>query len=181
MIFVTREDLQHEYFEWIYSMLFGEDGSYTRLLAELHRIPFRYSIPMDGNREADGINLRYRFGYELGYEGYVIAKDLDVLPCSVLEMMAALAVRCEEIMERTDNRNLTGEWFRNMLVSLGLADMNNARFDISMVYEIVSRFLDRGYSRNGKGGLFTVARKCDMRTVEIWYQMQYWLDEKIIC
>lgn len=160
--------------------MFGGDMAYTRLLTELHRIPFRYSIPMDGNREADGINLRYRFGYECGYEDYIIAEYLDTAPCSVLEMMAALSIRCEEIMERADNQNLTGEWFRSMLVSLGLNGMNNARFDISTVQEIVSRFLDRGYSRNGKGGLFTVARKCDMRSVEIWYQMQYWLDEKIV-
>lgn len=162
-------------------MMFGGDKAYTGLLAELHRIPFRYSIPMDGNREADGINLRYRFGYECGYEDYIIAEYLDTVPCSVLEMMAALTIRCEEIMERADNANLTGEWFRNMLSSLELMDMHNTHIDILAVHEIVTRFLDRGYSRNGKGGLFTVARKCDMRTIEIWYQMQYWLDEKIIC
>lgn len=180
MIFVTRDKLEAEYFEWIYLMMFGSDGSYTRLLAELHRIPFRYTIPMDGNREADGINLRYRFGYECGYKDYIIAQYLDIPPCTVLEMMTALAIRCEEIMERADNANLTGEWFRGMLSSLGLMGMNNARIDISAVHKIVTRFLDRKYDRNGKGGLFTVSRKCDMRNVEIWYQMQYWLDEKIV-
>lgn len=161
-------------------MLFGADMAYTELLAALHRIPFRYTIPMDGNREADGINLRYRFGYEREYEDYVIAQCLDIPPCSVLEMMTALAIRCEEIMERADNAKLTGEWFRSMLVSLGLMGMNNAHIDISVVHQIVTRFLDREYDRDGRGGLFTVSRKCDMRTVELWYQMQYWLDEKII-
>ena len=180
MIFVTRDELDREYFDWIYSMLFGNDASYTELLDELHQMTFRYTIPMDGNREADGINLRYRFGYERGYEDYVIAQYLDVTPCSVLEMMTALAIRCEEIMERADNEDLTGKWFCNMLDSLGLIGMKNTRIDISAVRKIASRFLDRGYSPNGKGGLFTVSRKCDMRTVELWYQMQYWLDEKII-
>lgn len=179
-MFVTGNKLEREYFEWIYSMLFSGDMSYTRLLAELHQIPFRYTIPMDGNREADGINLRYRFGYELGYADYVVTECLDVRECSVLEMMTALAVRCEEIMERADKSNLTGKWFREMLCSLGLIDMDNTRIDISAVSVIVSRFLDREYFQNGKGGLFTVSKKCDMRTVEIWYQMQYWLDEKII-
>ncbi len=136
---------------------------------------------MDDNREADGINLRYRFGYECGYEDYIIAEYIDIAPCSVLEMMAALAIRCEEIMERADNANLTGEWFRVMLRSLGLAKYDNAQMDISAVRSITERFLDREYKPNGKGGLFTVSRKCDMRNIEIWYQMQYWLDEKIIC
>lgn len=175
---MTRDKLEHEYFEWIYSTLFGKDRSYTALLAELHRMEFHYTIPMDGNREVDGINLRYRFGYECGYEDYIVAEYLDICPCSVLEMMTALAVRCEEIMERADKANLTGEWFRNMLDSLGLINMSNACIDISAVNKTVSRFLDRGYARNGKGGLFTVSRECDMRNVELWYQMQYWLDEK---
>lgn len=178
MIFVTRDKLEHEYFEWMYWLLFGEDRSYIKLLAELHRIPFRYTIAMDGNREADGLNLRYRFGYERDYEDYIIAQYLDIPTCSVLEMMTALAIRCEEIMERADEENLTGEWFREMLHSLGLISMNNAHIDISTVHKRITRFLDREYAKNGEGGLFTLSRDRDIRNVEIWYQMQYWLDEK---
>lgn len=175
---MTKDKLEREYFEWIYSMLFGDDDSFAGLLAELHQIPFRYTIPMDGNREADGINLRYRFGYERGYEDYIIAKCIDTSPCSVLEMMTALAIRCEEIMERADSDDCTGEWFREMLDSLELGDPN---IDILAIRDKVECFLNREYEPNGKGGLFTVSRNCDMRNVEIWYQMQYWLGEKIIC
>lgn len=158
-------------------MLFGDDDSFTEILAELHRIPFRYTIPMDGNREADGINLRYRFGYEHGYEDYIIAEYLDNSPCSVLEMVTALAIRCEEIMECVESNDRTGEWFWEMLVSLGLDDSS---IDIHEIRDKVDSFLDREYEPNGKGGLFTVSRNCDMRSVEIWYQMQYWLGEKFI-
>ncbi|WP_243133445.1 hypothetical protein [[Ruminococcus] torques] len=59
------------YFNWMCQLVF--DGryskklSYRRLLKVLHKIEFTYSIPMDGNRAEDGIDLRYRFGYENGY------------------------------------------------------------------------------------------------------------------
>lgn len=176
---MAKATIEREYFEWIYSMLFGGDRSYAELLKELHRIPFRYSIPMDGNREADGVNLRYRFGNERGCEDYIIAQYLDVLPCSVLEMMTALAVRIEEIME-CDEQNRTGEWFAEMLGSLGLSEMTNGNVDVSAADKIISRFLDREYKPNGKGGLFTVQKACDMRRVEIWYQAQYWMGENLL-
>jgi len=70
--------------------------SYQKLLRHLHNIDFQYMLPMDGNRAEDGIDLRYRFGYEKEYEGSTIASYLDNSPCSVLEMLIALAFRCEE-------------------------------------------------------------------------------------
>ena len=41
--------------------------SYRRLFYKLHDTEFAYTIPMDGNRAEDGIELRYRFGREQGY------------------------------------------------------------------------------------------------------------------
>lgn len=168
-----------EYFDWMYSLVFGKNRSYRKLLVRLHEIPFRYSIPMDGNREADGINLRYRFGYENEYEDYIIATELDCKQCSVLEMMIALCIRCEEqIMDDPDVGNRTGKWFCDMLKNLRLHNMDDKRFDVDYVDRVVSMFLKRKYQPNGQGGLFTVhTRRCDMRNVEIWYQMCWYLDE----
>lgn len=39
--------------------------------------------------------------------------------------------------------------------------------------------MEREYERNGEGGLFTVNNGRDMRTTEIWYQMNYYLSEII--
>ena len=37
--------------------------------------------------------------------------------------------------------------------------------------------MNREYDSDGKGGLFTVKQsKYDMRTVEIWWQMNWYLD-----
>lgn len=153
--------------------------SYTQLLSYLDRIQFYYILDLDSNREADGINFRYRFGLENGYDQRIVASYLDDCPCSVLEMMVALAFRCEEqIMSNMEYGNRTGQWFWAMIDSLGLSDMDDVHFDASFVDEVIDIFLNRNYERNGKGGLFTVhAAEYNMPRTEIWYQMNYYLNE----
>ena len=134
---------------------------------------------MDGNRAEDGVELRYRFGSECGFDNSAVADCLDDKDCSVLEMMVALAIRCEEhIMDNPDIGDRTGKWFLDMIVNLGLEKMTDDRFDKRYVERILHRFLNREYGRNGDGGLFTVHHsRIDMRSVEIWYQAMWYLDE----
>lgn len=96
-------------------------------------------------------------------------------------MMIALAIRCEEhIMEDPDIGNRTGQWFWSMLVSLGLGSMSDVQFDPVRVDEILDRFMDHDYAPDGKGGLFTIRNhRFDMRSMEIWYQMNCYLNEII--
>ncbi len=183
---MTKNELNKEYFEWMYQLV-RKDGyskrlSYRKLFTHLHDIEFTYIIRMDGNRAEDGIDLRYRFGYEQGYDSPMITTLLNDRPCSVLEMLIALAIRCEEhIMDDPDIGNRTGQWFWNMIINLGLGSMDDSKFDENYVEDVVSRFLDRKYKRNGEGGLFTVKNcKHDLRTVEIWYQMCWYLDEILV-
>lgn len=180
---MTKNELNGLYFEWMCQLVCDEQHfrqfSYRRLLHHLHNMDFSYTLAMDSNREADGTDLRYRFGYENSYEGAMIAIYLDTCPCSVLEMMIALAIRCEEhIMDDPDIGNRTGQWFWGMIENLGLKEMTDARFDKKYTEDIIQRFLDRKYKRNGEGGLFTV-KHCqqDLRTIEIWYQMCWYLNE----
>lgn len=133
---------------------------------------------MDENRYADGINLRYRFGDDNRVSQAEIATYLDTRPCSVLEMMLALAIRCEEsIMSDPEIGDRTGQWFWNMIVSLHLGTMNDRRFDLAYTQQAVARFLNRAYKPNGEGGLFTLEHcRYDLREVEIWYQAMWYLD-----
>lgn len=175
----TREEIQNEYFDWMCALVKRRGSSYRKLLRRLHEIDFYYTIPLDGNREEDGIDLRYRFAHEEGYRDSVVANCLDNYPCSVLEMMIALAIRCEEtIMSDPDVGDRTGKWFWEMIESLGLIDMSDRNFDLDYVDRVVKRFLDRKYKRNGEGGLFTLKHcRQDLRQVEIWYQMCWYLNE----
>lgn len=179
---MNRSDqIANEYFRWMTDIVchgrFSERISYNKLLVYLHSTEFKWSLPMDRNRSEDGIDLRYRFAYQHP------ALDNDVErylhgPCSVLEMMIALAIRCEEtIMDDPRKGDRTQQWFWGMIASLGLASMHDDIFDRRFVDYTVNRFLDRDYEPNGKGGLFTI-RNCDkdLRNVEIWYQLNWYLD-----
>lgn len=181
---MTKDELNNAYFEWMYQLVCDErdsEMSYRKLLYLLHDTDFNYTIPMDGNRAEDGTDLRYRFGYENAYDGPIIAAYLDDRPCSVLEMMVALAIRCEEhIMCDPDIGDRTGQWFWNMIDNLGLGDMDDEGFDKNYAERVIQKFLNREYKRNGEGGLFTVKHyRKDLRSVEIWYQMCWYLDENL--
>lgn len=179
---MTEQELNDRYFDWMYQLVSNErytkGKSYKKLLYHLHNIDFQYLLPMDENRAEDGISLRYRFGYEKKYEDTMIASYLDNRPCSVLEMIIALALRCEEhIMYDPEIGNRTGQWFWDMITSLGLEYMNDSDFDMTYTNDVIFRFMGRKYKQNGKGGLFTIEHcKYDMRAVEIWWQMNWYLN-----
>ena len=177
---MTRDKCINEYFDWMYGLVCDHfDGlSFRKLLSYLYDKEFTYTVGMDGNRAEDGMDLRYRFAYESYYNDAMISEYLDDKDCSVLEMMVALTIRCEEnIMDNPDFGDRTGLWFWNMLESLRLDNMSDDAFDDKYVDRVIEKFLNHEYERNGKGGLFTVPRsKHDLRTVEIWTQMCWYLD-----
>ena len=174
-----RDQIINDYFEWLWNFTKCRGHSQNRkIITLLHNIEFRYSIPMDANREEDGIDLRYRFVTEVGIpKNYQEVYGYLDGPCSVLEMMIALAIRCEEsIMDDPDIGDRTSEWFWLMMKNLGLDYMSDRKFDRNIAEEKISIFLDRRYKRNGEGGLFVVNGRRDLRKVEIWYQMCWYLD-----
>ena len=92
-------DLQREYFEWMYNTVsakrFAKENSYRKLLSYLHTVPYTWLLDDDSNRAGDGEEgLRWQFAYS---NHITVNHELDG-PCSVLEMILAMAYRCEEIM-----------------------------------------------------------------------------------
>lgn len=174
---MTKEKLSTLYFEWL-CQLTGHDGAHFKLLEYLYKTPFIYIFPMDGNRAEDGIDLRYKFGRKRGFKDALIASFLDISPCNVFEMMAALAFRCEEqIMWDPDIGNRTGIWFWEMIRSLGLQSMTDQNYDERKVDQVIQDFLNRNYDPDGRGGLFAIPGfSRDMRDIEIWYQMCAYLE-----
>ena len=167
--------IEERYFNWLYGIMSDEgEASYRQLFRFLNDVPFIYSIPRDENRAADGVGLRRRYANLIEYNGIIC----EGYPCSVLEMMIALAIRCEEtIMDDPRYGDRTRQWFWQMINSLGLSSMSDGRFDEESAKYIIDRFLDREYRPNGKGGLFTIRNsKVDLRDVEIWTQLCWYLD-----
>lgn len=174
---MDRDRIENDYFEWLFELVCGKryakDISYRKLLTLLHNTKFTYIIPMDENRASDGISIRNRFLTSNNYRSDSIDR-----PCSVLEMMVGLAIRCEEnIMDDPLIGDRTGQWFWGMINNLGLGSMYDSNFDKRYAIDTIQRFLNRDYEPNGKGGLFTI-KKCDedLRNVEIWHQLCWYLD-----
>ena len=168
-----------DYFDWMYNLVcqnrYSENISFKKLFSYLNDTKFTYSIRMDLNRAKDGTELRRRYANE-----FKIANIYDRIcgPCSVLEMMIALAIRCEEtIMDDENFGDRTDQWFWDMMKNLGLGHMDDDEFDEEYVSDVITRFLNRDYEPDGRGGLFFV-RNCDidLRDVEIWIQMLWYLD-----
>lgn len=173
-----KDRINDDYFEWLCEQIdskrFSRHVSYRKLLAHLHNIEFTWFIPHDDNRADDGIQLRRSFA--LAHEDIALSNYI-LGPCSVLEMMVALAIRCEKtIMDDAQLGNRTGQWFWGMIHNLGLSPMTDSKFDRDFVDDVIARLLNREYEPDGRGGLFTV-KHCthDMRTVEIWCQLSWYL------
>lgn len=166
------------YKDWLYDYI-DPDGElrnrYGQLLLYLSGKPFTWSVQFDGNRAEDGRALRDEFAAAFGIDDVLNS----VMPdrCSVLEMMIALAMRCDDIVYTPEDGDRTSKWFWLMIDNLGLSDMDKFNFDKDICDEIVNRFLLRRYLRNGKGGLFVTQNpEIDMRKAEIWYQMNEWIE-----
>lgn len=172
--------IEQDYFEWLCGKIIDDSNvKYNSLMSHLYDVIFEPILDMDINRAEDGKGLRRRFGIELDIPEQIIYDDLDHdQQSNMLEMMVALALRCEDtIMTDEEYGDRTGLWFWNMIVSLGLGTMSDSRFDAKYVNVVLRRFMDRQYNRNGEGGLFTIdGLKKDMRNAEIWYQMCWYLD-----
>ena len=176
--------IEERYFDWLCFQICKDDrlrrSSYEKLFDCLYSIEFVWSLVGDGNRSEEGIDLRSRFAADVGYNQNSIFISLDS-NCSVLEMLVALAIRCEEnIMADPLLGDRTSQWFWGMIRNLGLIKMSGTHFNGLAVTDIIQKFLDRQYSSSGKGGLFTVTN-CDedLRDVEIWHQMCWYLDDTI--
>lgn len=169
-----------EYFNWICELIHCKGRrtrSYNKLLRYLYDVDFTYLIDLDENRAQDGLDLRERFEYETKR---TLIPYLGDKQCSVLEMLVALALRCEEQIMDNAEENRLGEWFWGMIENLGLGRMSDSKFDLTHVMQSIDIFLNREYSPDGEGGLFTIEEtKYDLTKIEIWYQMCWYLDSLI--
>jgi hypothetical protein len=171
--------IANDYFEWLCKKVCGKRFSrkttYKKLLSFLHSIEFIYLIEFDDTRAKCGVDLRWVYSWETGEDYDEVMACLDT-PCSVLEMMIALSISSEEIMDDPQIGDRTGQWFWNMVVNLGLGPMTDDRFDEEYAEKVILRFLNREYEPNGKGGLFTVEGCGDLTKQPIWYQLCWYLD-----
>lgn len=183
---MTIQELRSSYFDWMSGLLTVDNpiiNDYRNLMWHLYGIDFRWSLDMDSNRCNDAYELKERFLQGISYSRKISQNVKNRFlsdECSVLEVMVALAVRCEDhIMHNSEYGDRTGKWFYIMISNLGLKDYDDALRIPNWSDDIDSKidnFLDRTYAPDGRGGLFWI-KDCtaDLRTIDIWYQMNWYL------
>lgn len=169
------------YLKWLVDKYISPDENsrlpdprdYQELFWKLFNTPFEYCdfgrVSHDKNRVGDAMYMRSQ------YEG---KKRVKIhMPCSVLEVLIALAIRIEtDVMQDICHPDRTATWFWLMLDNLGLVsdEFKDINYSDEKANGILTRFMHRTYEKDGSnGGLFQLnERGIDMRKTEIWYQME---------
>lgn len=167
--------MPYAYFCWLKRLIGSPyiEENYSCLLNKLFVTDYFYELEYDENRAADGLFLRKKYTQNGGMM-------LPNLPCSVLEMMIALAQKAEDdIMHDPDFGDRTGQWFWVMLQNLGLDIFDNIGYDEVRVDKILNVFMHHLYAPNGSfGGMFPCKKCCrDMRKTDIWWQLNAFFEE----
>lgn len=168
-----REPIEHGYFNWLCAKVTRPHSrNYVDLLIHMHRTEFTWVVRADRDRAEDGIELRLDF---LRATGITSDKDWEDQPCSIFEMILALADRASF---QTDIATKT--WFWEMLTNLKLNEYRTiSGNDECHIKDILDTFIWRQYLPNGDGGLFPMSRtERDQRDVEIWYQFCEYVDDR---
>lgn len=175
-----RNKVKDDYYEWLSFIAMGcKKHEYNLLCRDLFNTNFRWLIPNDINREFEGKNLRERFCDGSGAE----IRDIGLgFEANILEVFVAIAMRCEWIIMDDINKLDICYWFKEFLTNLELDLLtDNDYYEYGgrdKIGLILDKFMNRTYSKNGKGGLFPLKfGNKNQRKVEIWYQMNLYLVE----
>ena len=168
------------YLDWLVYIVtpdYHQRDHFSKLLLALYSTEFYWVIKRDKNRAVDGLDLRDQYERETGL--YCDAYG----PCTVLEMLIALAIRCENelmYMYDPDAGDQTDRWFWMMLDNLELTDFSDySGFDEEKIDDILARFMDRNYGPNLRFCPFPVSFYVpEFEKMELAYQMNYYVKEK---
>lgn len=167
------------YYKWLVSQIefpvnFKE--SFDDLLHCLHQKEFVWVISGDDNRIQDGLDLRTDFKYK-----FDIPNDFPELEfkeyVSVLEIIIAVSRICEFI-----GGGLASGWAWRLIDNLGLNHFYDPldKEKLHGVDEILEALIWRTYQRSGRGGFFPLLfPEEDQTKVEIWYQLNAYINEII--
>lgn len=177
----SGDEIRQEYFQWLCGLVgvSTPDHSYWSLAVQLHNTEFYWTVPNDDDRAAHGQKLRETFLNEIGNRVY--AHCLEG-PCSLFEMLIALAFRLDYIMSDPSRNSRAPDYFWEFIRNLGLEPYTDDEF-INLLgpyssLKIIEKFLERSYNWKGEGGLFPLKYSDkDQRKVEIWYQLMAYVSE----
>lgn len=175
------EEFSRAYLNWLKEWM-DPDGAYDILLTHLYSEEFIWTVDRDINRAEDGCILRTRFEDE---SGMVCKESYIEWPCSVLEMLVALAIRIDDqILYDISEGERVQKWFWEMLGIMGLAKYDDEKWrrhpqaTVNAFTDILDKMLYREYDDNGKGGLAYSDGDPEWKKLEIWVQINRYFGSK---
>lgn len=179
------------YFDWLEDKVrcwaevdASTDESYHFLLRRLYQKEYTAVMEEDKKLLKYAQELRNMFVLDRDYV------DMDIVtysrPARVLEVLIRLCQYGEDLTigntKCIDTRRLFWELMKNLKLDLfSDYDFFNHGDTWDKIDTVLDKWMSRSYKRNGEGNIFLVEdkihRKKDMRKVETWYQMQYYLVE----
>ena len=182
-----EDAVRETYIQWLYSLVGLEQRKYNhywRVIRRLFKREYYYLVDNDINRYEDGMDLRDKFCMIYNYPTKVFNHAVDI-PCTVLEMLVAFAIRIDqEIMWNPDVGNQAGKWFWQMIFNLGIdpVEYSDEHFDQHCLVKLEEKLdtaLGRKYRKDGEGSFFPMKNPIpkNFQKVELWYQMQFWMEE----
>lgn len=161
--------IDYDYYEWLISQIgIPNAKSYKGLFEILHNTEFHWTIPNDDNRLQDGLDLRSEF---LNGRN----KILTLQGATLLEVMISLSRKVAFI-----GNGVPRKWAWKLLKNLGLTKLSDplTEEDVSRINDVLDALVWRTYHSDGRGGFFPLKRpKEDQTQVEIWYQMNQYINE----
>lgn len=169
-----------EYIDWLKSLV-SDPGLFTDLFIQAAwDTEFVPIVDNDDNRVRDGLELRSVYS-EMALNGPRIAYTRF---CTILELLIGISKRMNGMLYIPEYQDLTGYYFSELLENLGIYKIDDLELSdearYAMYKSVFERLNFRRYEPDGSGGLFPLDRpNDDQRNVEIWYQLQAYLEDRI--
>jgi hypothetical protein len=172
--------LERNYFDWLVSHIeIGSTRTYLELFELMHDTDFIWIVPNDDNRLQDGLDLRREYLNSRARMSHKEAAHFEVelmdKGASVLEVLIGLSKRVAFTAGGTQ------EWWAWKLIeNLRLNKCSDplTQQNRKKIADILYGLIWRTYQRDGTGGFFPLVEAMEDQTkVEIWYQMNTYVNE----
>jgi hypothetical protein len=166
MMTTTRVDI--DYFEWLTSQIaIPNEKTYSELFSRMHETEFVWTVPNDDNRIGDALDLRSEFANG--------AFRAATRPVSVLEVLVALSRRVAWVAGG-DAPDWAWTLIENLRLERSFDPLTKGKR--RRLENILEALVWRTYERDGRGGFFPLVEPHEDQTkVEIWYQMNAYVNE----
>jgi len=167
---------EEDYLAWLGTQLRDEEPNpnrgYWGLLRAMYEKEFTWTVSMDDNRIADGLELRVDFRRDQNIRDSLMPR---LGPCSFLEVLIALSRR----LAFAAGGNADG-WAWQLVTNLELDRMWDPLTPPKQrkTEEIMDRVIQRTYLPSGVGGFFPLLHpEDDMTRLDLWFQMHAYISE----